>query len=86
MLFRLRLCIGLLCGVVALAMLATPQSASAEDLTHMVSGVVKHVDKDTKTMVVKTKPTEQNTPLNTPIRQRSRVRKTPAATSRKART
>jgi hypothetical protein len=61
MLFRLRLCVGLLCGVVAVTMLATPQSASAEDLTHMVSGVVKHVDKDTKTMVVKTKDGTEHT-------------------------
>ncbi len=61
MLFRLRLCIGLLCGVVAVTMLATLQSASAEDLTHMVSGVVKHVDKDTKTMVVKTEDGTEHT-------------------------
>jgi hypothetical protein len=61
MLFRLRLCIGLLCGVVAVTMLATLQSASADDLTHMVSGVVKHVDKDTKTMVVKTKDGTEHT-------------------------
>jgi ATP-dependent RNA circularization protein (DNA/RNA ligase family) len=54
MLFCSKLYIGLLYGVVAVTMLATLQSASAEDLTHMVSGVVKHVDKDTKTMVVKT--------------------------------
>lgn len=30
------------------------QRASAEDLTHIVKGVVKSVDKDSKTMVVKT--------------------------------
>jgi hypothetical protein len=41
-------------GVVAAVMLGNFQSASAEGLTHMVSGVVKKVDKDTKTMVVKT--------------------------------
>ena len=28
--------------------------SAEEDLVHIVSGVVKHVDKDTKTMVVKT--------------------------------
>jgi hypothetical protein len=54
MMSRLRLFIGLLCGLVAVTMLSTPKSAFAEDLTHMVSGVVKHVDKDTKTMVLKT--------------------------------
>jgi hypothetical protein len=54
MLLRLKLCIGLLCGIVAVTMLATLQSASAEGFTHVVSGVVKKVDKDSKTMVVKT--------------------------------
>ena len=44
----------MLVGAVALTTVATPQSLFAEDLTHIVSGVVKHVDKDTKTMVVKT--------------------------------
>jgi len=30
------------------------QPASAEDVAHAVSGIVKHIDKGTKTMVVKT--------------------------------
>jgi Cu/Ag efflux protein CusF len=42
-------------GLCAFVSIATLQVASAqdEDLVHMVSGVVKHVDKDTKTVVVK---------------------------------
>ena len=45
-----------LMGLCALVGLATLQMASAqgdEDLVHIVSGVVKHVDKDAKTVVVK---------------------------------
>ena len=37
----------------ALAMTIGLQSAAAEDVAHAVSGVVKSVDKDTKTFVVK---------------------------------
>ena len=44
---------GLLCGLLILAMSISWQSVFAEDVAHMVSGVVKSVDKDTKTMVVK---------------------------------
>lgn len=54
MLFRSRLCIGMLSSLVALTILATVQPASADAFTHEVSGVVKKVDKGTKTMVVKT--------------------------------
>lgn len=54
MVLRSRLCIGLLSGVIAVTMLAIVQSASADVFTHEVSGVVKKVDKGTKTMVVKT--------------------------------
>jgi hypothetical protein len=54
MLFRSRLGIGVLSALVALTTLATVQRASADALTHEVSGVVKKVDKGTKTMVVKT--------------------------------
>jgi hypothetical protein len=45
----------LLMGLSAFVFLATTQIAFAqdEDLVHIVSGVVKHVDKDTKTVVVK---------------------------------
>jgi hypothetical protein len=46
-----------LVGLCAFVSLTTFQVASAqdnnEDLVHIVSGVVKHVDKDTKTVVVK---------------------------------
>lgn len=54
MLHRWKLCLRLCCGVVALCLLCAIPRVSADDLTHMVSGVVKHVDKDSKTMVVKT--------------------------------
>ena len=44
--------------MIALAVLVgwmtMPNVSADEDLAHMVSGVVKHVDKDGKTMVVKT--------------------------------
>lgn len=52
--FRMKACIAILVAVFAVASLGTLQSASAEGLTHMVTGVVKSVDKTTKTMVVKT--------------------------------
>ncbi len=44
----------LLAAVVAFAMTIGLQSAFAEDIAHAVSGVVKSVDKGTKTFVVKT--------------------------------
>lgn len=42
-------------GLCALAIQATPLIASAEedDLVHIISGTVKHVDKDAKTVVIK---------------------------------
>ncbi len=40
-----------LCAFVGLTTL--PFASAQDDLTHMISGVVKHVDKDTKTVVVK---------------------------------
>ena len=40
-------------GFIALAMTIGFQSALAQDVAHAVSGVVKHVDKGTKTFVVK---------------------------------
>jgi len=40
------------CAFVGLAILQVA-SAEDEDLVHMVSGVVKHVDKGTKTVIVK---------------------------------
>ena len=41
-------------SLVVLVGLVAGQSVFAEDVTHVVSGAVKHVDKGTKTMVVKT--------------------------------
>ncbi len=40
-------------SLLVLVGVVTAQSAFAEDVVHAVSGVVKHVDKDSKTMVVK---------------------------------
>lgn len=40
--------------LIALFAFAINQFTSAEDVAHMVSGVVKHVDHGSKTMVVKT--------------------------------
>lgn len=54
MLFRKKRLRGLLGGVFVLAMAIAWQSASAEDVVHAVSGVVKSIDKDSKTVVVKT--------------------------------
>lgn len=54
MLLRLKLCMALLCGVFAMITFVTSQSATAEGFTHVIDGVVKKVDKDSKTMVVKT--------------------------------
>jgi len=44
----------LLAGLFVLAAAIAWQSAAAEDVVHAVSGVVKSVDKTSKTMVVKT--------------------------------
>ncbi len=44
---------GLLAGVFVLAMVVAWQGAWAQDVVHAVSGIVKHVDKDSKTVVVK---------------------------------
>ena len=54
MYFRMKWLRGLLCGVFVLAMAMAVQSASAEDVVHAVSGIVKSIDKDSKTVVVKT--------------------------------
>jgi len=43
----------IVCVLVFVAVAAW-QVATADDFTHMVSGLVKHVDKGSKTMVVKT--------------------------------
>jgi VCBS repeat-containing protein len=43
----------LLAGLVAFALAIGLQSSFAEDVAHLVSGVVKSVDKGTKTFVVK---------------------------------
>jgi hypothetical protein len=45
---------GILSYVFVLAMAIAWQPASAEDLAHAVSGVIKSIDKDAKTVVVKT--------------------------------
>ena len=42
-----------LAGLLVFALAGFSQFAVAQDVAHFVSGVVKHVDKDTKTMVVK---------------------------------
>ena len=52
--FRMKACGALLVGVFAVASMGILQTASAEGITHIVTGVVKSVDKTTKTMVVKT--------------------------------
>jgi hypothetical protein len=44
----------LLAGLFVLVAGIAWQTAAADDLVHIVSGVVKSVDKDTKTVVVKT--------------------------------
>src|ERR1700757_503421 len=43
----------ILAGFIALAMTVGTQSAISEDVAHAVSGVVKSVDKESKTFVVK---------------------------------
>jgi hypothetical protein len=57
---RLQWRIALTC-LVAFIAFAAWQSASAEDVVHAVSGIVKHVDKGTKTMVVKTEDGTEHT-------------------------
>ena len=54
MLFRSKRLNGLLSVLFVLATTIAWQSASAEDVVHAVSGVVKSFDKDAKTVVVKT--------------------------------
>ena len=53
MLFRSTRFKGLLSVLFVLAITIAWQSASAKDVVHAVSGVVKSVDKDAKTVVVK---------------------------------
>jgi len=43
----------LLAGLFALAMAITWQGASAQDVVHALNGIVKSIDKDSKTVVVK---------------------------------
>ncbi|HTF62608.1 MAG TPA: hypothetical protein VK638_07845 [Edaphobacter sp.] len=54
MLFRSNRLRGLLSGLFILAMAIAWQGASAQDVAHAVSGVVKSIDKGSKTVVVKT--------------------------------
>jgi hypothetical protein len=49
----------------ALITIASQILSAEEDLVHIVSGVVKHVDKDTKTMVVKTSDGTEHTIMRT---------------------
>ena len=44
---------GWLAGFFVLAIAVAWQGAGAQDVVHAVSGIVKHVDKDTKTVVIK---------------------------------
>ena len=44
---------GWLAGFFVLAIAVAWQGATAQDVVHAVSGIVKHVDKDTKTVVIK---------------------------------
>lgn len=52
--FRSKRFKGVLTWVFVLMMALAWQPASAEDVAHAVSGIVKSIDKGTKTMVVKT--------------------------------
>jgi hypothetical protein len=54
MTFRTKRLTGLLTGVFLLALSIAWHGAIADDVVHIVSGVVKSVDKGTKTVVVKT--------------------------------
>jgi hypothetical protein len=49
-----KLRVGLLATVAVVLAIGAWQRASGEDVVHIVKGVVKSVDKDSKTMVVKT--------------------------------
>jgi hypothetical protein len=52
--FRSRFRIALVAAIVAVLTFGAAQRISAEeDVVHIVKGVVTHIDKDTKTMVVK---------------------------------
>src|SRR5215470_2587167 len=54
MLLRSRCRVALMVAFVAvLTVSLCPRVSAEEDVVHMVKGVVKHIDKDTKTMVVK---------------------------------
>jgi hypothetical protein len=49
-----KLRVGMLAALVAVVPMGLSQAAVADDVTHWMKGVVKSVDKGTKTMVVKT--------------------------------
>lgn len=51
--FLARYRVALLVALAAVYTLGVCQTVSAQDVVHMLKGVVKHVDKDSKTMVVK---------------------------------
>jgi hypothetical protein len=51
--FRTKCRVALLATLAAVITLGVSQGAMAQDVVHAVKGVVKSVDKDTKTMVVK---------------------------------
>jgi hypothetical protein len=52
--FRLRIRIALAAAIIAVLTIGVTQRISAEeDVVHIVKGVVTHIDKDSKTMVVK---------------------------------
>lgn len=53
MTFRLKWRVALVAAIASILFAGAWQNASAEDVVHMVKGVVKSVDKDSKTMVVK---------------------------------
>lgn len=53
MLFRSRRFKRLLSGLLAMVMVVAWQGASAQDVVHAVSGLVKSIDRDSKTVVVK---------------------------------
>jgi len=54
MLSQLKWRVAVLAAIVVVFTAVAWQTASAEDLVHIVKGTVKSVDKDSKTMVVKT--------------------------------
>jgi Cu/Ag efflux protein CusF len=51
--FPLKLRVSLLAAIAVVLTIGTWQDMSADDVVHIVKGVVKSVDKDSKTMVVK---------------------------------